>query len=103
MCEVYSAEERRSVLDLIIDQAKADERIDGCILVGSGSYGFADQYSDIDICMVTGNKIDIPDLSNDWKEKVGLTLDSQGNVYLVGTARWGNINYHACLLKYDNS
>ncbi len=70
MCEVYSAEERKGILDLIIDQAKADERIDGCILVGSGSYGFADQYSDIDICMVASNKIDIPGLSSDWKEKV---------------------------------
>ncbi len=49
---MYSVKERQEILNELIDMFKAREGILAIVLVGSASYGFRDNYSDIDIALV---------------------------------------------------
>ena len=49
---MYSTEERENALNLICDALRQDDRVAGCVLVGSGAVGFADEFSDIDLHVV---------------------------------------------------
>ena len=64
----YSPEYRQSTLDRVLDALEADERITGVLVVGSGSVGFDDDYSDIDLCIVCpdGQTLSI---YQDWRER----------------------------------
>jgi hypothetical protein len=68
MSELYTEEERVSVLGRIVELAQRDERMAGCVLVGSGSYGFADEYSDIDLCMAVHDDVDVRGAFDDWRQ-----------------------------------
>lgn len=67
---MYTAEEREYILGIIVENAKLDERLDGCILVGSGAIGFSDRFSDIDICMVTNDNANVSEIFDDWRERI---------------------------------
>ncbi len=45
---MFNDVERQEILDSLIDMFKSRDDISTVILVGSASYGFRDEYSDID-------------------------------------------------------
>lgn len=49
---MYTPEERQNILNELINSFENRDDISAVILVGSGSYGFKDNYSDIDIALV---------------------------------------------------
>lgn len=53
---MYTYEERQNILNELINFFKNRDDISAVILVGSGSYGFKDNYSDIDIALVYDEK-----------------------------------------------
>lgn len=56
---LFSAEDRQQVLDAMVALLRADARVAGAILVGSGAYGFRDRFSDIDLCVVVTDAEDV--------------------------------------------
>jgi predicted nucleotidyltransferase len=52
----FSPEEREEILNRILDALRADERIAGALIVGSGAVGFDDDYSDIDLSVVVAEE-----------------------------------------------
>lgn len=49
---MFTKVQRQETLDKLVDMFKAREEISAIILVGSTSYGFRDNYSDIDLALV---------------------------------------------------
>lgn len=49
---MFNSVERQDILDTLIDMFKSRDDISTVILVGSASYGFRDEYSDIDLALV---------------------------------------------------
>ena len=49
---MFTNTQRQETLDILVDMFKAREEISAIILVGSASYGFRDNYSDIDLALV---------------------------------------------------
>ncbi len=49
---MYTYEECQNILNELINSFKNRDDISAVILVGSGSYGLRDNYSDIDIALV---------------------------------------------------
>jgi predicted nucleotidyltransferase len=70
MSNYFTGSERENVLDLIASEAAAESRFVGCVLVGSGAVGFADQYSDIDIVIVAASSVDVHEISEAWKKRL---------------------------------
>ncbi|HET6455461.1 MAG TPA: nucleotidyltransferase domain-containing protein, partial [Armatimonadota bacterium] len=64
----YSPEYRQATLDRMLDALKADERIIGVLVVGSGAVGFDDNYSDIDLCIVCPDDQTLS-IYQDWRER----------------------------------
>lgn len=56
---LYTTEDRKQVMETLVALLKADTRVAGAILVGSGAYGFRDRYSDIDLCVAVTNAEDV--------------------------------------------
>ena len=54
---MYTAESRQQVLDGVVSALKKDKRVTGVLLVGSGVYGFKDEYSDIDMTVVVAGEL----------------------------------------------
>lgn len=71
---LYTEEERQNALDRILRLATEDDGMVGCILVGSGSWGFTDQYSDLDLCLVVNDQADIEAVSGEWLTTVRSSL-----------------------------
>ena len=65
---MYTAESRQQVLDGVVSAFKKDERVTGVILVGSGVYGFKDEYSDIDMTVVVAGELE--QVYADWKKSI---------------------------------
>ena len=97
MTKLYTPQDRKEVLELIVCHAKLDNHIDGCILVGSGAVGFTDQFSDIDIVMVLNDKMNVRDISEDWKEKVQSLLPVFSHVLSI---RAEDVFLHNFLLNH---
>ena len=49
---MFSLDEREEILNYLVDKLSAFEEITGIVIVGSGSHGFCDKYSDIDLALV---------------------------------------------------
>ncbi len=64
----YTPEQRESVLATIVRQAEQDERVASCVLVGSGARGFADEFSDVDVCVVAHDGSDVRSVADDWRQ-----------------------------------
>lgn len=56
---MYSCEERKNILNTLIEQFQVRNEIIAIILVGSASHGFRDIFSDIDIAIVHDGNVDI--------------------------------------------
>jgi predicted nucleotidyltransferase len=51
-------EQRQTILDQLIDLFQTDSRIASVLIVGSGAFGFTDDYSDIDLAVVAYDELD---------------------------------------------
>jgi Ser/Thr protein kinase RdoA (MazF antagonist)/predicted nucleotidyltransferase len=70
----YSPKERTQILDLITEESRKNDAFVGCVLVGSGSFGFSDEYSDIDILVVVDDQLDMAHVSGTWKDHLDTLL-----------------------------
>ncbi len=68
--KLYDAKYRQRILDSVIEALKGDERIAGAVLVGSGSKGFRDRYSDVDLAVLIGNEAQLEEIYADWWGKL---------------------------------
>ena len=73
--QIFTPEERSDILKRLIAEAKADDRIAGSMLLGSGAEGFLDRYSDIDFCAVVVNEDAIEAVYKDWGERLCTLFD----------------------------
>ncbi len=89
---LYTPQERQKILDLLIAALQTDNRITGAILVGSGSVGFDDEYSDIDMAIIVAAEDDVDPVSQEWLARFEELLpvahhfifSRAPNVYLYG-------------------
>ena len=76
----------------ILNALKKDGRIGGVVLVGSGAVGFQDEYSDIDLSVVVGNRGNIEAVFQEWGEKFRQELPLAGHFetrYAADNLLWG--------------
>jgi hypothetical protein len=66
----FSPSERQQILDRLLSSLRGDQRVQGVLTVGSGSEGFADIYSDIDLCVVIAQGEDVYSTFESWREKL---------------------------------
>ncbi len=71
MVKIFNPEERQKTLNNIIVYLQTDERIAGLVVVGSGSIGFTDQYSDVDLVVVTNTNDEVSATIARWKKRIG--------------------------------
>lgn len=65
---MFTPAERGRLRDVLIATARADARITGCALTGSGSLGREDRWSDIDLALGIASDADISAVIADWTE-----------------------------------
>lgn len=53
---------------------RADDRVGGVLLVGSGAYGFYDELSDLDLAVVVQRNVDALTIFKDWHSKLHSVL-----------------------------
>jgi predicted nucleotidyltransferase len=87
----YSAADRASVQNTLVESFARDERVEGVLVVGSGAEGFADEYSDLDLAVILQG--DEPKaFAREWSERLERDLpvvhrfgDDRGDAgYVVG-------------------
>ncbi len=66
----FSPTERQDVLNKILSSLRKDPRVTGVLIVGSGSVGFEDVYSDIDLCVVITKTEDVKPTFLAWGDKL---------------------------------
>ncbi len=66
----YSPATREATLNHLLTALQNDQRIAGLLVVGSGAEGFADVYSDIDLCAVTTSADDVRPAFQEWGVKI---------------------------------
>ena len=66
----YSPATREATLNGLLTALQNDQRIAGLLVVGSGAEGFADGYSDIDLCAVTTSADDVRPAFQEWGVKI---------------------------------
>lgn len=92
----YTPQERQQTLDRLLDALRADKRLAGVLIVGSGAVGFTDDYSDIDLAVVVEQAEDVKSAFDDW----GTTIaDLFGILIFVPTQRAPNVFLYAMLLS----
>lgn len=92
----YSPAERESTLNRLLTALRSDQRIAGLLVVGSGAEGFADVYSDIDLCAVTTSADDVRPAFQEWGVKIGEMLPV---FHSVESVRGANIYLWILLLE----
>ena len=68
--KLYTIEYRKHTLDRLTAELLKDRRIAGAVLVGSGSFGFKDRYSDIDLAVLVGDEGKLDEVYVDWWGRV---------------------------------
>jgi predicted nucleotidyltransferase len=66
----FSLVERQRIVDTLLAALREDERVAGVLVVGSGSEGFEDIYSDVDLCVVIGQAEDVRPAFQEWGNKL---------------------------------
>jgi predicted nucleotidyltransferase len=56
---LFTPQERQQVLNRLLAALQTDPRIVGVLIVGSGTAGFQDDYSDIDLSVVVESEGDV--------------------------------------------
>jgi hypothetical protein len=67
---LYTPEDRSEALKQLLDAAESDSSIGAGIIVGSGAYGFLDEYSDIDLSFVVTSPEVLHDVFDQWRSIV---------------------------------
>lgn len=68
--KLYTTEYRKRTLDRLTAELLKDGRIAGAVLVGSGSFGFKDRHSDIDLAVLVGDEGKLDEVYADWWGRV---------------------------------
>jgi predicted nucleotidyltransferase len=76
--QYFTPEQRQATLDRLLAAFETDDRIAGVIVVGSGSVGFGDAYSDIDLDVVMHAADDVAPVVADWTARIGEMFDVWG-------------------------
>lgn len=63
---MFTVSERDRLRDRLIEQARADDRVVGCALVGSMARGAEDAWSDIDLAIQLAPTVDLGSVVADW-------------------------------------
>lgn len=66
----FTPEQRQAALDRLLAEFETDRRIAGVIVVGSGSVGFADDYSDVDLDVVMHAAQDVAPVVAEWTARI---------------------------------
>lgn len=66
----YSPTERQEILEKLLEALREDQRVAGVLIVGSGSEGFEDIYSDIDLSIVIEHAQDVYPAFQEWGTKL---------------------------------
>ena len=74
----FTPQQRQAALDSLLAAFEADSRIAGVIVVGSGSVGFADEYSDIDLDVVMHAADDVAPVVVEWTARIREMFDVWG-------------------------
>jgi hypothetical protein len=90
----FSPDERQSILDQLVASLQEDQKIGGVLVVGSGSEGFEDVYSDIDLCVVIVQPQDVYPVFHEW----GTRLKQLLPVFYCGESVRGPNSYLWVLL-----
>lgn len=64
---LYNSQSRQETLEKLREALKSDYRIGGVLLVGSGDFGFKDEFSDIDLAVVVSEEQDALTVFRDWE------------------------------------
>jgi hypothetical protein len=64
--KIYDSAYREQALSRITEALNNDDRIGGALLVGSGSQGFLDRYSDVDIAVLVCDEAELEEVYADW-------------------------------------
>jgi len=75
---LYTAAQRQETLDRLLAALATDERIAGVIVVGSGSVGFEDAYSDVDLDVVMYAADDVAPVCDAWTERIRAMFEVWG-------------------------
>lgn len=93
----YTPKERQRTLDCLLDALRADNRLAGVLVAGSGAVGFTDDYSDIDLAVVVKQSEDVKLVFDDW----GTTIANLFDVLICApTQRAPNIFLYAMLPEW---
>ena len=68
--KVYNSQSRQETLEKLLEALESDHRIGGVLLVGSGAYGFKDEFSDIDLAVVVSEGQDAISVFRDWESVI---------------------------------
>lgn len=82
---MFSAAERDSVRDWLMDRARSDERISSAALTGSGATGDEDQWSDVDVFFGVAHAFAVDDVLTDWSALVYAELGAVHHFDLVAS------------------
>ena len=86
----------RQPLIVLLTALQSDERIAGLLVVGSGSEGFEDDHSDIDLCAVTTSADDVQPAFQEWGVKIREMLPV---FHSLESVRAPNVYLWVCLLE----
>jgi predicted nucleotidyltransferase len=67
---LYTPEERDEVASLVLDLLREDERIAQAELSGSGTTGYADRWSDVDLFVTVAEGIVQAEVADDWTRRL---------------------------------
>ena len=70
MEEIYSIQNRDAVLEILLKEAEDDTKIGAAIIVGSGSFGFIDEFSDIDLSLIVETQEHTRPAFESWRRLV---------------------------------
>jgi predicted nucleotidyltransferase len=67
---LYTPEERDEVASRLLGHLREDERIASAELSGSGTAGYADRWSDVDVVVRSADGVDHSKLADDWSPRI---------------------------------
>lgn len=91
---VFTPEEREQLRDALVSVARADTRITGAALTGSGATGGEDRWSDIDLALALADEADFGQAIVDWTDRM---YRQHGAIHHVDVTHGGTV-YRVFLL-----
>ena len=91
---VYTIEERERLRDALVETARADARISGAAITGSGAVGATDRWSDLDLAFGIAEPLQMLETLSDWTD---LMYSNHGALHHMDVA-FGAAVYRVFLL-----